>query len=267
MLFLIIGTVLVASLIPTLLKFIELKMRSGKNAPDLKSVLMSDAKITKKEDENARYRFTPARLRKMSNHKPYDAIFIGSGPGSMACAATLARTGKRCVVFEQGEQPGGGAHIFSMKGYEFETGVHYLGNDPSMERLLEFTTCGQIKLHKTGTLNEEGQLVHDEVIIGENKYEFMKGLENWAAMLHSKFPDNHKEIEAFVDVIRHWRSAEFQASTTWFFKLKVVSFLPAFIRSYLQRTLGSHFYASTQVMNDIHSADDNVKDQLFVYRN
>ena len=34
----------------------------------------------------------------------FDAIFIGSGPGSLACAATLSRIGWKCAVFEQGEQ-------------------------------------------------------------------------------------------------------------------------------------------------------------------
>ena len=62
---------------------------------------------------------------------------------------------------KQGEELGGGAHVFALKGYEFETGVHYLGNDPGMNNMLAFATMGRVQLAQTGTpvsrsLNERG---------------------------------------------------------------------------------------------------------------
>ena len=57
------------------------------------------------EDAQARYRFTAGRLEKaLPPGGAFDAIFIGSGPGSLACAATMSKLGWKCAVFEQGEQ-------------------------------------------------------------------------------------------------------------------------------------------------------------------
>lgn len=45
-----------------------------------------------------------------------DAVIIGSGQGGLSCGATLAQFGERCVVFEQHEVTGGGAHSFAADG-------------------------------------------------------------------------------------------------------------------------------------------------------
>ena len=71
------------------------------------------------EDQAARYRLTAGRLAKATaalGDGKFDCVCIGSGPGSMGCAAALARLGKRCCVLEQGEELGGGAHIRSHTG-------------------------------------------------------------------------------------------------------------------------------------------------------
>ena len=74
------------------------------------------------EEKMARLRWTKKRQQKATPADGFDLIMIGAGPSGMACAASLARLGKKVCVLDQGEQLGGGAHVFSMKGYEFETG-------------------------------------------------------------------------------------------------------------------------------------------------
>ena len=54
----------------------------------------------------------------------YDAIFIGSGMGSLAGAAILSREGLRVLVLEQHYTPGGYTHVFKRKGYEWDVGIH-----------------------------------------------------------------------------------------------------------------------------------------------
>ena len=39
----------------------------------------------------------------------------------------MARAGKKVLVLEQHDQAGGGTHTFTEKGYEFDPGVHYIG--------------------------------------------------------------------------------------------------------------------------------------------
>ena len=55
-----------------------------------------------------------------------DFIIIGSGMGGLSCAAVLARLGYRTLVLEQHHDvSGGGTHSFDLKGYRFDSGLHY----------------------------------------------------------------------------------------------------------------------------------------------
>ena len=59
-------------------------------------------------------------------HK-WDTIVIGSGMGGLTTAAYLAAAGKRTLVLEA-DRSGGCTHVFRRQQFEFEVGVHYLGD-------------------------------------------------------------------------------------------------------------------------------------------
>src|SRR5512139_1026123 len=60
---------------------------------------------------------------------PWDAIVIGSGIGGLATAALLAKYGgKKVLVLERHYTPGGYTHVFHRPGYEWDVGVHYIGD-------------------------------------------------------------------------------------------------------------------------------------------
>ena len=54
-------------------------------------------------------------------------VVIGSGAGGLTAAAALARCGQRVLVLEQHYLPGGWMHSFTLDGYRFSPGVHYVG--------------------------------------------------------------------------------------------------------------------------------------------
>lgn len=56
-----------------------------------------------------------------------DVIIIGGGVGGLVTGSILARAGKKVLILEQHDQAGGGTHSFVEKGYEFDPGVHYVG--------------------------------------------------------------------------------------------------------------------------------------------
>ena len=58
----------------------------------------------------------------------WDAIVIGSGIGGLGAAALLAKhAGKRVLVLERHYVAGGFTHAFHRPGYDWDVGVHYIG--------------------------------------------------------------------------------------------------------------------------------------------
>lgn len=58
-----------------------------------------------------------------------DVAIIGSGIGALSNAVCLSRQGFKVAVFEQNETVGGCTHTFEKEGFEFDTGVHYVGKE------------------------------------------------------------------------------------------------------------------------------------------
>ncbi len=71
----------------------------------------------------------------MTTTSDFDVIVIGSGIGGLTAACLLARYGKRVVVCESHTIPGGAAHSFRRRGFEFDSGPSFycgLTNDRSL---------------------------------------------------------------------------------------------------------------------------------------
>ena len=64
----------------------------------------------------------------------YDVIIIGAGNGGLASAATLAELGKRVLVFEKHNIPGGCGTSFRRGRFEFEVALHQLSSMGTPEK-------------------------------------------------------------------------------------------------------------------------------------
>ena len=128
----------------------------------------------------------------------YDTIIIGSGMGSLTSAAILAKEGQKVLVLERHYIAGGFTHVFKRKGFEWDVGIHYIGEvqrkDAIIKRLFDYISDDQLKWADMGA-------VYDKIIIGNKSYDFVKGVQNFKDKLCSYFPDEKEAITAYVDLV------------------------------------------------------------------
>ncbi len=130
---------------------------------------------------------------------PWDAIVIGSGMGGMTTAAALARVGRRVLILEQHYTPGGFTHTFRRPGYQWDVGVHAVGEVTrhSMPgRILHHLSEGHLAWASLGP-------VYDEFHFPDGfRIDFPDSPEQFARNLELAFPN---EIEAIDDYLRFVR--------------------------------------------------------------
>ena len=129
----------------------------------------------------------------------YDVIIIGSGAGGLAAAVPLAQAGQRVLVCEQHEVPGGWTHSFTLQGYRFSPGVHYIGEvqpGGSLRRVYEGLGVSQDL--EFCELNPDG---YDHIFIGDERFDFPKGKANLAARLKDRFPKDAAGIDGYLNTV------------------------------------------------------------------
>jgi len=129
----------------------------------------------------------------------WDAIVIGSGIGGLAAAALLAKEGgKRVLVLERHYVAGGFTHAFHRPGYEWDVGVHYIGQvqDPAspLRATFDHLTGGRLKW---SPLPE----VYDRIRIGEREYELRAETERFRDGLKSYFPSERAGIDRYLGAV------------------------------------------------------------------
>jgi len=110
---------------------------------------------------------------------PYDAIVIGSGIGGLTTAASMSKMGKKVLVLEQHYTAGGYTHSYSRNGYEWDVGVHYIGDvgyPTTVRKLFDFISDNNLKW---AAMDDE----YDRVIIGQEEFSFIAGRDNFSNML------------------------------------------------------------------------------------
>ena len=144
------------------------------------------------------------RTGRASSH--YDVIVIGSGIGGLCNAALLSKLGRKVCVLEQHYTAGGFTHSYEREGFEWDVGVHYIGEvhkpHAMLRRIFDVISDGKLEWAPMDA-------VYDRIIIGERRVDFVAGRENLAASLKAQFPHEAGAIDAYIALVdRVARSAQ-----------------------------------------------------------
>jgi all-trans-retinol 13,14-reductase len=130
-----------------------------------------------------------------------DSIVIGSGISGLYLAASLARTGKKVLVLEQHYAAGGCTHVFEDKGYEFDTGLHYVGRASKYGALLNLMSTGKDKVELVQLGTKSNGYIYDEIYVADRPpHYYRKGQQRHIDDLVQRFPDCKDQIKQYVDL-------------------------------------------------------------------
>ncbi|XP_052802651.1 all-trans-retinol 13,14-reductase-like [Mya arenaria] len=173
-------------------------------------------------EHSERYKVLKYRFKQNRIPDDIDTIIVGSGIGGLTTAVLLGRAGHKVLVLEQHDQAGGCCHTFVEKGYEFDTGIHYVGKMMDGDQTRVFTdqvTEGQVVWTPMDN-------VFDTVTLGPSEkakfYPLKCGSkEEFARNAEELFPKEKKAIAEFMKLLDDCRGT--------FLGVMVPKFLPRWL--------------------------------------
>ena len=130
----------------------------------------------------------------------WDAIVIGSGIGGLTAAALLSvHGGKRVLVLERHYVAGGFTHSFHRPGYEWDVGLHYIGQvqdeRSAVRRAFDHITNGAVCW---SAMPE----VYDRAVIDGRRFDLSAGIERFREGMKQYFPSEGKSIDQYIRAVR-----------------------------------------------------------------
>ena len=151
--------------------------------------------MTKKTPSTLRigYRYRPKRLA-----SKYDAIVIGSGMGGLTTAALLSELGWKVCVLEQHYTAGGYTHSYERHGYEWDVGVHYIGDVGTRtrtRRMFDFLSGGKLEW---APMDAE----YDRFYVGDKVFNAVAGKQEFRDNLVAQFPQEERAIDRYMKLLK-----------------------------------------------------------------
>jgi phytoene desaturase len=125
----------------------------------------------------------------------FDVVVVGAGLGGLSAGACLAKAGRRVLVVEREEGPGGNARAFRRGPYTFDPAIHVTAQGFNIEFLDFYLSALGIA--------ERVQLLRAEdffgVDIGGERFRLPIGVEPLKSYLAERFPHEADGVTRFVE--------------------------------------------------------------------
>jgi phytoene dehydrogenase-like protein len=129
----------------------------------------------------------------------FDDLVIGAGLGGLSVAALLANAGRRVLVLEAHDVPGGYAHTFSVGAFRFCAQVHYIfgcGQGETVDRVLgKLGAADRVPFVR---LDPEG---FDHVVVAGDRFRIPSGLPKFRERLLRRFPAWRAPILRYFELV------------------------------------------------------------------
>jgi len=181
-----------------------------------------------------------------------DAIIVGSGVGGLMSGCLLAKAKKKVLVLEK-TKLGGCTHTFCKQGFEFDVGIHYIGNmeDGSLNRFLfDYVTDGRLKWAK---IDEQfDTVVFDDDKKGVRKYDYYATYAKSEQSLIRSFPGEAAAVRRYFKILHELRSIGTQ--------LAVLKWLPQWVLRLLKKTSVHRFLFKNYIKYSALTVEDVIND-------
>ncbi|MBK9180897.1 MAG: NAD(P)/FAD-dependent oxidoreductase [Acidimicrobiales bacterium] len=140
-----------------------------------------------------------------------DVVVVGAGLGGLTAAAYLAALGQRVVVVDRHSVAGGNATVFTHHGYEFDVGVHYLGDcEPGGLIPSVLAPLGlEVRFRE---MDPDG---FDTFVLPDgDTFRVPRGVDRYRERLVERFPGEREGIDTYLGVIETL-DAELTGSRRW----------------------------------------------------
>ena len=203
--------------------------------------------------------YSPNKIDECEKDSKFDVIVIGTGISGLTTAALLSRRGYRVLCIEQHDVVGGATHVFTDKGFEFDTGVHYIGGNVAnpkslMGYLFDVLSLSNLKWSAMDDNFESAEISSSLQSNSEQnniKIDVCKGFSNFKNRLIELFPKEKRGINEYFNLLK-WS----EISMPILFTLKLLPlFLTKFLRYFVNGFLTS--FTETTTKDAIESCTQN----------
>ncbi len=131
-----------------------------------------------------------------------DTIIVGTGIGGLTAGLRLVRKGHSVLFLEESNQIGGLLNPHSVKRYEFDVGVHCLGElgeGQSMRRVFDSLHLEDLQFR------EINPACIERYAFGDYETRLVKGIDRWGDVLVKDFPREQASIRKFLNLMKECR--------------------------------------------------------------